>query len=100
MVLQDTNGLRALLSSFFPTLTISGAAKPSGQRIVYFCHFGPDANDPPRRDWHTWGKVVLKVSSGLDPASIAYMQKEIDALRSLDNRHYPKLLYNNIFSED
>jgi serine/threonine protein kinase len=41
----------------------------------------------------------MKVSGGLDPTSIAYMQKEIEILRSLNSDKYPKLLYNNIFTE-
>ena len=92
-MLGDSDDLRALLRSLFPTLTITAVAKPSGQRVVYFCHFGPDPKDAARRDWHTWGKVVLKVSGGLDPTAIAYMQKEIEILQGLSNNNYPKLLY-------
>jgi len=99
-MLQDSAELRALLNSLFPSLDVTAVAKPSGQRVVYFCHFGPDPKDDIRRDWHAWGRVVLKVSGGLDPTSIAYMQKEIEILRGLNNKHYPKLLYNNIFTEN
>jgi len=98
-MIHDNADLRGLLKLFFPKLQIEAVAKPSGQRVVYFCYFDPEPTDTIRKDWHAWNKVVMKVSSGIDPISIAYMQKEIEILRSLDSACYPKLLYHNIFSE-
>jgi serine/threonine protein kinase len=99
-LIADSLDVRDLLQSFFPSLEISAVANPSGQRVVYFARFKPSPNDDSRKHWHEWGAVVLKLSAGQDPTTLAYMQKEIEILKSLHSVYYPKLLYHDIFSED
>lgn len=97
MQLVDSNHLRDLLCRLLPGLVIEQAAKPSGQRIVYFCTFeGGGA----KGKQIAWGKIVLKVAAELHPTQIAYLQKEIEILNSLESPNYPKLYYNDVFSED
>jgi serine/threonine protein kinase len=100
-MLSDTPALRSLLLNLLPGLTISATPRPSGQRVVFFCRFEPRAvgkTEPRQRA--TWGEVVLKASEGIHPAQIAYLQKEIDILNSLHSKHYPKLHWNETFTED
>lgn len=100
----DSPALQTLLRRIFPEIEISGIAKPSGQRVVYFCKFSKPlistVSDPLSTDWSKWGDVVLKVSSGVDPTSVAYMQMEIAILNSLDSPYYPKLHYYELFTDD
>lgn len=100
----DSPELQSLLKRLFPELIISGVAKPSGQRVVYYCSFvrpqsAEDINGA-NEDWSHWGEVVMKVSSGIDPMSIAYLQMEIAVLNSLNSPCYPKLHYFELFSYD
>jgi len=92
------------MKSLFPGISIAGVAKASGQRVVYFCKFSPPPLNikgiPEYKDWSVWGDVVLKVSSGMDAHSIAYLQMEIAVLNSLDSPHYPKMHYYELFVED
>lgn len=73
----------------------------SGQRVVYFCHFdGPglsNENEPP---WSSWGSVVMKICAGIDAATIAYMQMEIEVLNSLDSPFFPKLYWSDLYTDD
>jgi len=100
-MLSDSPALRSLLGNLLPGLAISHTPRASGQRVVYFCSFAAAAvgkTEPRLRA--TWGDVVLKVSEGIHPSQIAYLQKEIDILNSLRSFHYPKLYWNEIFTED
>ena len=94
----DSAELRDLLGRLFPGLVLEGVAKASGQRVVYFCHFLPNQDGDPT--WSEWGNVVLKVSSSIDPQSIAYMQMEIEILKNLDSPHYPRMHFYEFYSED
>ena len=101
---SDSPKLRSLLSDILssPKLVIDGVAKESGQRVVYFCHFeqGETIGDK----WcvgserpENWGAVVLKVSEGGSAASVAYLQKEIKILQSIESANYPELLIRQYF---
>lgn len=108
--MKDSPELRSLLGNIFkhPGIQIEGVAPPSGQRVVYFSKFdAPKASDiAVSGSWIDpekvldWGAVVVKVSQGLSPEGIAYLQKEIEILNGLHSPHYPKLLYNNIYTHD
>jgi len=100
-MLSDSPHLRQILSGLLPGLNISSTPKASGQRVVYFCSFDPHpvkGTKPTKRG--EWGKVVLKVSEGIDPTQIAYLQKEIEILNGFKSQHYPRLHWNDIYSED
>jgi len=97
MPLTDSQPLRNLLAEFLPDIVISDVAKPSGQRLVYYCSLndrGPLAPSIPAR----FQNFVLKVAEGTDYQSIAYVQREIRILNSLKCKHFPQLLYNDVFS--
>ena len=98
-MISDSPGFQNLLRKLYPELDILGVAKASGQRIVYFCRFGTPPVGTTRPDWSNWGDVVLKVSSGMDPQAIAYMQMEIAILNGLDSPYFPKLHFHEIYSE-
>jgi len=90
-----------MMSHLCPDLVIDGVANKSGQRVVYFCHFegsGLATND--EEPWSNWGAVVMKISAGIDPATMAYMQMEIEVLNSLDSHFFPRLHWNDVFTED
>ena len=80
-----------------PGLTINSTPQPSGQRVVYFCKFeGIDA--PPQMI--EWGEIVLKVTEELSSRQVAYLQREIEILNSLNSPHYPKLCFNEVFTHE
>ncbi len=93
----DSNSLRDLLKVLLPGLQIEETLKPSGQRVVYFAFFQKGEANPKHL---AWGKVVLKVTEELSPRQIAYLQKEIEILNSLNSPYYPKLLFNNVYSQN
>lgn len=100
-MLSDSSALRDLLVNLLPGLEISATPRASGQRVVFFCRFDPKAvgkTEPRQRA--TWGDLVLKVSEGIHASQIAYLQKEIEILNSLHSIHYPKLYWNETFTED
>ncbi len=86
-----------MLTKLLPGLVLEEKVKPSGQRVVFYCHFSGEAANP---EYVKWSKVVLKASQELNPTQIAYLQKEIDILNNLKSHFYPKLHYNNVFTED
>ncbi len=97
--------LRHLLGRIFngPSIQIDGTPSPSGQRVVYFCRFDTNTLSPDldrSNDFSNWGNVVVKVSQDVSPQQIAYLQKEIEILNGLQSPHYPRLLYNNIYTHD
>lgn len=96
MVTVDSEYLRGLLSNFFPGLVIEKVLKESGQRVVYFAHF--KEGEALMKRQVSWGKVVLKATEELTAKQIAYLQKEIDILNSLESPFYPKLLFHKVFS--
>lgn len=101
MPLSDDADLREFLQTLYPELTINGVAAESGQRVVYFCQFSPtDSEDHPRAEWHKWGEVVLKISEGLSAQVIAYLQREIEILNSLDHPGYPSLYFDEVIIDD
>lgn len=97
----DNTELREILNHIFPDLVIDGVAKESGQRVVYYCHFSgaglATEEEPP---WSGWGPVVMKICSGVDAATIAYMQMEIDVLNGLSSAFFPHLHWSDVFTED
>lgn len=97
-MLQDSDNLRGLIIRLLPGIEITGVAKPSGQRVVYYCRTSNKSES--NEQWLGYGNVVLKVSEGLSAQGIAYIQKEIEILNSLDSPYYPQLLFNDVFSED
>jgi eukaryotic-like serine/threonine-protein kinase len=96
-MITDSSALRELLAALMPGINIGNSPSPSGQRVVYFCHFAPPTKPV---GMEKWGAVVVKVSEGISAAQIAYLEKEIEILNSLKSRHYPTLLWNETFTED
>lgn len=97
----DNDTLRGIIATIFPDLVINGVARESGQRVVYYCHFegsGLASEDEP--PWSTWGQVVMKICAGIDAATIAYMQMEIEVLNSLDSPFFPKLWWSDVITEN
>lgn len=114
MPLEDSAQFRELLVRLLPGIVIQQVAKPSGQRLVYFCRFDPsvlgndfgiDSEDFEKLHADTelkaaWGDVVVKVASGLGPEAISYLQREISVLNALNEECYPRLFFNNVYSSD
>lgn len=97
MKLTDGSDLRQFIELILPGVVIDEVAAPSGQRVVYFCHFVEGA---PVSDWINWGQIVLKISEGRSAQAIAYVQREIDILNRMNNDGYPKLLHHEVVTED
>ena len=93
---EDCEEFRDLICRLLPGLGICEVAKPSGQRIVYFGEFVSPATE----EHQLWGDVVVKVSSGISPAVISYLQREIRTLNELDSDYYPKLHFDDVYTED
>ncbi|MCU7844573.1 MAG: protein kinase [Candidatus Thiodiazotropha sp. (ex Monitilora ramsayi)] len=98
MAILDNEDFRGFLTRIYPGLVIDDVPAPSGQRVVYFCHFEPDP--ALENEWPEWGNVVLKVSEGVSAQAIAYIQREIEILNRLAHPGYPTLLYDDVISED
>lgn len=96
-MISDSPDLRNKLGQFMPGLIIQDTPSPSGQRVVYFCEFANSSTSQFRSEW---GNVVLKVSSGLSSNQIAYLEKEILVLKSMESANYPNLLWNGVFIDD
>lgn len=97
MALSDNEDLRHFLCRLYPGLIFDGVPAPSGQRVVYFCHFDDTCQDS---KWAEWGDIVLKVSEGVSAQAIAYIQREIEILNNLAHPGYPVLLFDDVISED
>lgn len=98
---SDNSELRKILQNIFPDLIIDGVAKESGQRVVYYCHFsaaGLATED--ELPWSDWGTVVMKICAGVNAATIAYMQMEIEVLNGLSSAFFPRLHWSDVFTED
>lgn len=98
LAITDSEDFRHFLTRIYPGLVIDGVPAPSGQRVVYFCHFYPTSDLG--SEWPEWGDVVLKVSEGVSAQAIAYIQREIEILNKLAHPGYPRLLYDDVLSED
>lgn len=96
MILEDSQELRDFLTLVLPGLTIEDVLARTGQRVVYFCHFNSGAGAETERS--AWGPVVLKVSDGISPQAIAYIQREIRILSQLKSKDYPRLLFDDVFT--
>ncbi len=96
MTLKDNEWLREALKSLYPNIIIDGVPAPSGQRVVFFCHFGQ--SEEVENNWHEWGEVVLKVTEGNAVQTIAYIQREIEILKELNNPGYPDLYFDEAIS--
>lgn len=44
-------------------------------------------------------EVVVKISSGNDPNSIAYLEKEISVLNQIDSLYYPRLYHHELIAD-
>jgi serine/threonine protein kinase len=102
---QDCNELRQDVSSCLPSLVIDGVAQPSGQRVVYFCHFDDSKipSDIPidsgfLHGWGSWGPTVLKVVAGASPGELTRFQAESALLEELKSPSFPKLHFAEYFS--
>ena len=93
---MTTDYLIDLLPRVLPGLKIEKRLPVSGQRAVYFCVFESPAPEPQPQ----WGRCVLKASEELSAKQIAYLQKEIEILNSLTSPYYPKLHFNEVFTDD
>lgn len=106
MPLDDTQVLRELLTRLYPGLIIEGTPIKSGQRAVYYCRFNPSFRDDDQEyyknynEWLQWGSVVLKISQGVSVQSIAYIQREIEILKSIDGNGFPKLYHDEVITDD
>lgn len=96
-MMVDSLQLRELLGALLPGLFIVSSPQASGQRVVYFSEFKAPTKPA---GMEKWGPVVVKVSEGISATQIAYLEKEIEILNSLKTRHYPRLLWNETFTED
>jgi serine/threonine-protein kinase len=92
--MQDSQTLRDLLRRLVPGIEITGVPAPSGQRVVYFATARSAQGNIPD------GDVVLKVSGGLSPTAITYLQREIDLLAQITSPSFPALHYSEVFSSD
>ena len=97
MSLTDSPKLREFLLNLYPGLIIDSVPAPSGQRVVYFCHFDSTFEE---LEWVEWGDVVLKISEGQSAQGIAYIQAEIEILKNLTNPGYPELLFDEVIIND
>lgn len=94
-MLSDSDELRENLTSLLPEMSILAIAKKSGQRVVYLVEFGQE-----NIEWQKWGKVVLKVSSGISSNDVSRLQREIRILNELDIDSFPTLLFYDTFSDN
>lgn len=98
-MLSDSEELRFFVNSLYPNFEISGVAKRSGQRVVYFGSF-LGASDLEPEGCSSWGEVVLKISEAGSRAAISYAQKEVSVLRELNSSSYPVLHFSEVISVD
>jgi serine/threonine-protein kinase len=100
---HDSENFRDLICRLLPGLRVREVARPSGQRIVYFGDFDnatADEVDAWGVDARQWGNVVVKISSGISPDAITYLQREIHILNELDSEFYPTLHFDNVYAKD
>ena len=111
---NDSEQLRDHLLACLPSLEIDRLLAESGQRVVYLAHFEdtkipsdvvpPTGESPDEKSflygWEAWGPIVVKVVAGADPQSLARLQAETAILEDVRPSNFPKLLYNNLFTEN
>lgn len=104
---SDNQILRQSLLACIPSLVIDEVAKESGQRVVYFAHFDDNlipidlpAESNYLRGWEKWGSIVVKVSAGIDPTSLTYLQREIELLKEFNSPYFPTLRFSEVFIEN
>lgn len=98
-MLSDTFELREFLKQIYPNFKINRVAKTSGQRVVYFGHFCAGGEVEPE-GCDSWGEVVLKISEATSRASISYIQKEIEVLKTLRTNNFPRLYFDEVITFD
>lgn len=98
-MLSDNSELRVFLKQIYPSFQINTVAKASGQRVVYFGEF-TNRDDTEPEGCNLWGEVVVKISEATSRASISYMQKEIEVLKTLESEHFPKLFFDDVITFD
>lgn len=111
---RDSLQLRNDLVACLPSLVIDRPLAESGQRVVYLARFlderipadvlPPDGADPDERPflhgWEAWGKIVVKVVSGVDNTTLARLQAETSILEEIRPKNFPRLLFCNLFTEN
>lgn len=111
---NDSPQLRNELLACLPSLEIDRLLAESGQRVVYLAHFKdaeiPSDVLPPTGEnldekpflygWEAWGKIVVKVVSGVDSQTLARLQAETAILEDVRPSNFPKHLYSNLFTEN
>ncbi|PNM25171.1 serine/threonine protein kinase [Yersinia enterocolitica] len=98
-MLSDTFALREFLKQIYPNFCVTTVAKASGQRVVYFGSF-PERDEIEPEGCESWGEVVVKISEATSRASISYIQKEIEVLKSLKSNNFPKLFFDEVITVD
>ncbi|MGC0971107.1 protein kinase [Pantoea agglomerans] len=98
-MLSDTAELRHFIKQIYPNFIISQVAKASGQRVVYFGSFSAKGETEPE-NCNKWGEIVVKISEATSRASISYIQKEIEVLKSLQTDKLPHLFFDEVITFD
>lgn len=98
-MLEDSPELRGFIQNIYPNFVITGLAKKSGQRVVYYGSFSSSGQYEPT-GCDKWGDVVLKISEATSRSAISYIQKEVEVLKELKNPHYPKLFFSEVITID
>ncbi len=105
----DSDQLRQILCACMPSIIIDGAAKESGQRVVYYAHFEDNRIpkeiilDPDSRylkGWQNWGRVAVKVVAGASTSALTRLQAESALLNEIHSDQFPKLYYSNYFTDN
>lgn len=91
--------LQDLIHELYPSFKITGIAKQSGQRAVYFGIFVSQTEYDPE-GCERWGPVVLKITEATTKAAISYWSQEIELLSEIESDHYPKHYFHEIIKED
>jgi serine/threonine protein kinase len=95
--------LQGLLQRLFVGLSFSGIPRASGQRVVYFCTLpclDREVLTLLREESAAEAEVVVKISSGNDPTSIAYLEREIAVLNQIESVFFPCLYHHELVAED
>ncbi len=91
--------LHELIKELYPSFKITGIAKQSGQRSVYFGSFESQTDCEPI-GCEKWGQVVLKITEAASKAAISYWSQEVELLSEIDSNYYPKHYFHEIIEED
>lgn len=99
MTLIENILIHELIKVLYPSFKITGIAKQSGQRSVYFGAFESQADCEPI-DCEKWGQVVLKVTEAKSKAAISYWSQEVELLTEIESNYYPRHYFHEIIKED